>query len=150
MTDPEGKGKVKGKAIGAGAGLAGVDETTTDSSARAARTKMNLKSIGVVTRLHDMTLYRGTGPYGAYYMLGNDNVVVFLNEGTFAYRQLKTVEERLRNAVFDIEFTPVRTKSGRTLVQVSGVWIKGKREMKVPEPELHEDSEIGAGGEVLA
>jgi hypothetical protein len=98
------------------------------------RTKIALKDLTKPTTLSGATLYSGTGPFGAYYMIGNDTAVVFVNERTYAYEQLKQVEPQLRDVVFDIEFAPGLSRVGRKFVQITKIQITGKRTKKVSPP----------------
>jgi hypothetical protein len=98
------------------------------------RTKISLKELTKPTTLNNATLFSGVGPFGSYYMLGNDTAVVFVNERTYAYEQLKQVEAQLRDAIFDIEFAPGLTRMGRKFVQITKIQITGKRARKVSPP----------------
>jgi hypothetical protein len=100
------------------------------------RAKITLKDLSKPTTISGATLYSGVGPFGSYYMIGNDDVVVFVNERTYAYEQLKQVEAQIRDAVFDIEFAPGLTRNGRKFVEITKIQIIGKRARKVVSPQV--------------
>jgi hypothetical protein len=100
------------------------------------RAKITLKDLSKPTTISGATLYSGVGPYGSYYMIGNDTNVVFVNERTYAYSQLQQVEAQIRDAIFDIEFAPGLTRSGRKFVEITKIQIVGKRARKVSAPQV--------------
>ena len=77
------------------------------------------------------TIFAGKGPYGNFFGIGNDSVVLFVNERTVAYDDLEELYQRLADKVFNMKFEAVETGTGRIAWRLARVEILRTRDTTV-------------------